>query len=308
MEKLQINKLKKGDAIGFIIASSVNKSNCFERLEKVINELGYKVKYGKTVFLQDGYLAGADEQRVEDIHNMFLDPEIKAIICFKGGYGIHRILDKINYNIIKNNPKLFMGFSDVTALLNNIYQKCSLPTIHGLVGIYIGSTNLCDASKKDFTELLTLNTKGRVLYGNDKTKTLIDGVVDGEIVGGNLCLISDLCGTDYEIDFENKIVLIEEVSEPLYNIDRMFAQLRLGKNLEKAKGFIFGYFTDCVDSDNYITYDELIKQYFGNLNVPIIYDFPTGHNFPFVNVPIGLKVKLDSTNKTIEIMEELYNE
>ena len=115
-------------------------------------------------------------------------------------------------------------------------------------------------------------------------------------------------GTDYEIDFEDKIVLIEEVDERIYNIDRMFAQFRLGKNLEKAKGFIFGHFTDCTDPNNDNDYENIIKEYFGNLGVPAIYDFPTGHAFPFINVPIGLKVKLDATNKTIEILEELYND
>ncbi len=310
MEKLKVNKLQKGDTIGFLIASSANRSSaeCFERMESILSDLGYKVKYGKTVYLKDGYLAGNDKERIQDIHNMFLDPEVKAIICFKGGFGASRIIDRIDYDIIKNNPKLFMGFSDVTVLLNNFYKHASLPTIHGLVGIYLGSKNLCETSLNDFKDLLSLNTKGRVLLGNDKTQTLVEGVVEGEITGGNLSLISDLYGTDYEIDFNDKIVLIEEVDEPVYNIDRMFAQLRLGKNIEKAKGFIFGHFTDCVDSNNENTYQNIIKEYFGNLKVPVIYDFPTGHAFPFINVPIGLKVKLDTVNKKIEILEELYNE
>ena len=137
-------------------------------------------------------------------------------------------------------------------------------------------------------------------------KTLVGGVVTGKIVGGNLSLISDLHGTPYEIDFDSKIILIEEVEEEPYNIDRMFAQLRLSKNIYKAKGFIFGYFTDCKDPLNEQSYEALIKEYFGSLNVPIIYDFPTGHEFPLLNVPIGLEVKLDADNKTITIMEELY--
>lgn len=309
MEKLKVNKLQKGDTIGMLIASSCNRST--ERMPKIqeeVESLGFKVKFGKTCYLKDGYLAGTDEQRIEDIHEMFADPEIKAIICYKGGSGASRIIDRLDYELIKKNPKLLMGFSDVTVLLNNLYKHAGLPTVHGLVGIYLGSPNLCESSKEDFKKLLTLNTKGRVLEGNEKTKTLISGVAEAEITGGNLCLISDLYGTDYEIDFEDKIVLIEEVNEGVYNIDRMFAQFRLGKSLEKAKGFIFGHFTDCVDSNNENTYENIIKEYFGNLNVPIIYDFPTGHAFPFVNVPIGLKVRLDADKKTIEILEELYND
>ena len=308
MEKLKVSKLKKGDTIGFIIPSSYNSADRFERLENIMKDLGFNVKYGKTITAKWRYLAGTDQERIDDIHNMFLDKEVKAIICLKGGFGASRIIDKIDYEIIKNNPKLFIGFSDITALLNNFYKYSNLPTVHGLVGNFLASPVCDDFSKNDFKMLLQENTRGRILKGNDKTTTLVEGVCEGEITGGNLCLISDLFGTDYEIDFENKIVLIEEVEEEPYNIDRMFAQLRLGKNIYKAKGFIFGHFTDCVDPAGNNTYENLIKDYFGDLNVPVIYNFPTGHEFPFVNVPIGLKVRLNSITKEIEILEELYNE
>lgn len=308
MKKLKVQKLKKGDTIGIIIASSCNRVDRFKELEDYISNLGFNILYGKTVYLKSGYLAGSDEDRIKDIHDMFLNPEVKAILCLKGGFGASRIIDKIDYNLIKNNPKLLIGFSDVTALLNNFYKYANLPTVHGLVGNFLASKYCDDFSKQDFKDLLFENTKGRILKGNDNTKTLVEGITEAELVGGNLCLISDLYGTDYEVDFENKIVLIEEVEEPPYNIDRMFAQLRLGKNIYKAKGFVFGHFTDCIDSENDNTYENLIKEYFGNLDVPVIYNFPTGHEFPFINVPIGLKVRLDANKKQIEILEEMYNE
>ena len=308
MKKLKVQKLKKGDTIGIIIASSCDRVDRFKELEDYISNLGFNILYGKTVYLKSGYLAGSDEERIQDIHDMFLNPEVKAILCLKGGFGASRIIDKIDYNIIKNNPKLLIGFSDVTALLNNFYKYANLPTVHGLVGNFLASKYCDDFSKQDFKDLLFENTKGRILKGNDNTKTLVEGITEAELVGGNLCLISDLYGTDYEVDFENKIVLIEEVEEPPYNIDRMFAQLRLGKNIYKAKGFVFGHFTDCIDSENDNTYENLIKEYFGNLDVPVIYNFPTGHEFPFINVPIGLKVRLDANKKQIEILEEMYNE
>lgn len=303
---MKVQKLKQNDTIGLIIASSCNRQQeRMPRIEEIIINLGYKYKYGKTVFLKDGYLAGSDEERVNDIHEFFEDDNIKAILCFKGGFGASRIVDKIDYNIIKSHPKLFIGLSDVTALLNNFYKYASLPTIHGEVAILLGSKKCDNESLEDFKKLLTLNTKGRVLTGKN-VKTLVGGTVEGEIAGGNLSLISDLHGTPYEVDFDSKIVLIEEVEEEPYNIDRMFAQLRLSKNIYKAKGFIFGYFTDCNDPLNEQNYVSLIKEYFGSLNVPIIYDFPTGHDFPLLNVPIGLKVKLDADEKTVTIMEELY--
>ncbi len=305
---MKVKKLQKNDTIGFIIASSYNRQQeRMQVLENIIHSLGYKVKYGKTVYLKDGYLAGDDEARVQDIHDFFLDDEVKAIVCFKGGFGASRIMDKIDYQLIKEHPKLFVGLSDVTALLNNFYKYASLPTIHGEVGILLGSSKCDQVSKDDFKKLLYDNTKGRILYG-ENAKTLVPGIVEGEIVGGNLCLISDLHGTPYEVDFEDKIVLIEEVEEPPYNIDRMFAQLRLSKNITKAKGFVFGYFTDCQGEEGEQTYQSLIKEYFQNLNVPVMYDFPTGHEFPLLNVPIGLKVSMNTQTKTITILEELYED
>lgn len=305
---MKVKKLQKNDTIGFIIASSYNRQQQrMQALEDIIHSLGYKVKYGKTVYLQDGYLAGNDDARVQDIHDFFLDDEVKAIVCFKGGFGASRIMDKIDYQLIKEHPKLFVGLSDVTALLNNFYKYSLLPTIHGEVGILLGNPKCDQVSKDDFKQLLQENIKGRILYG-ENAKTLVPGIVEGEIVGGNLCLISDLHGTPYEVDFEDKIVLIEEVEEPPYNIDRMFAQLRLSKNITKAKGFVFGYFTDCQGEEGEQTYQSLIKEYFQNLNVPVMYDFPTGHEFPLLNVPIGLKVSMDTQAKTITILEELYED
>ncbi len=305
---MKVKKLQKNDTIGFIIASSYNRQqDRMKVLEDFIHTLGYKVKYGKTVYLKEGYLAGTDEERVQDIHDFFLDNEVKAIVCFKGGFGTSRIIDKIDYQLIHDHPKLFVGLSDVTALLNNFYKYSNLPTIHGEVGILLGSPRCDQLSKNDFKLLLQENTKERILIG-EHAKTLVPGIVEGEIVGGNLCLISDLHGTPYEVDFENKIVLIEEVEEPPYNIDRMFAQLRLSKNINKAKGFVFGYFTDCKGEDDEQTYQSLIKEYFGDLNVPVMYDFPTGHEFPLLNVPIGLKVSMNTETKTITILEELYED
>lgn len=311
MDKLKVHRIKKGDTIGLICPSSYLRPNQEERITKaceILLHLGYNVKFGKTRYLKDGYLAGSDQERIEDIERMFLDKDVQAVLCIKGGFGASRIVDKINYELIKENPKLFIGFSDITAFLNNIYKYSNLPTVHGQVAVFLASSKCDDLSLNDFSNLLSKKTKGRVLAGSKYTKTLNEGTVVGEVVGGNLCLISDLYGTSYEIDFEDKIVLIEEVEEEPYNIDRMFAQLRLGKSLNKAKGFIFGHFTDCIDSENANTYTNLIKEYFKDLNVPIIYNFPTGHDFPFLNIPIGLKVELDATNKKITILEELYED
>lgn len=308
-----IKRLCKGDTIGLINPAFKNPPDVFEKYQKMISYFeneGFKLKFGKTFTLSDGYLAGTDEERVKDIEDMFLDKEVKAIICMRGGYGASRIVDKIDYNIIKSNPKIFCGFSDVTVLLNNIYQRTELPTIHGLVSLFLGGKSIDDFSYQDFKKVLTEPLKNRILKNpNDLCQTLIGGKVTASLVGGNLSLLATLSGSEYEVDFTDKIVLIEEVEEEPYQIDRYLSCLRLRGMLKKAKGFVFGYFTDCKPSEgrkDTQTYLDILKDYFLELGKPTIYDFACGHSFPFVNLPIGLQVTLDADKKTIKVMEELY--
>ncbi len=308
---MKLNRLKPGDVIGFICPSSKfdMTSPRLVKLEEELTKMGFKFKYSKTCVDKFGYLAGTDEARKDDLENMFLDSEVKAIMCMKGGYGASRFVDKIDYEIIKNNPKLFMGFSDITVLLNNIYQKTGIPTIHGLVGIFLGNPNIDEFSIDDFNKLIFENTKDRILESpNDMAKTLVGGVSEGVLVGGNLSLIVNLVGTPYDVDFTNKIVFIEEVDEEPYSIDRMFAQLRLSGKLDKAKGIVLGHFTNCVGDTESFTYEEIIEQYFKNMEIPVLTHFASGHEFPFINLPIGVKVRLDADKKQIKILEDIYNE
>jgi muramoyltetrapeptide carboxypeptidase len=306
-----VKKLVPGDTIGLICPSFKGDMNStrITNLESSLEKLGFKVKYGKSCYDSYGYLAGTDEARIKDLEDMFLDNEVKAIMCLKGGYGASRIVDKINYEIIKNNPKLFMGFSDITVLLNTIYQKTNLPCIHGLVGIFLGHPRIDEASLDDFRNLMTEYSENRILQNPERNAiTLHGGVCQGKLVGGNLSLIVNLIGTPYDIDFKDRIVFIEEVDEEPYRIDRMFAQLRLSKKLDDAKGIILGHFTDCVSKEkpDTQTYNDLINEYFRGLDKPILSNFASGHDFPFINLPIGLRVELDANKQQIKILEEIY--
>jgi muramoyltetrapeptide carboxypeptidase len=308
---MQVNKLHDGDTIGIICPSFKGDmtSSRIAKLEEELHKLGFKVKYGASCYDAHGYLAGTDENRIKDLEAMFLDHEVKAIMCLKGGYGASRIVDKINYDVIKNNPKLFMGFSDITVLLNAFYQKAGLPCIHGLVGIFLGHPRIDEDSLNDFCLLLKENTKDRILKNpHNDAITIHEGQAIGPLVGGNLSLITNLIGTPYDIDFKDRIVFIEEVDEDPYRIDRMFSQLRLSGKLQDAKGFVFGHFTDCVSKDkpHSQTYDDLIDEYFRDLPIPMMKNFNCGHDFPFINLPIGLKAKLDTKQKEIKILEEIY--
>lgn len=308
----KINKLKKGDTIGIINPAFPNPQNreykeMFEALEKY----GFKVKLGKTYSLKDGYLAGTDEERAQDVMDMFLDPEVKGIICMRGGYGASRMVDLLDYEAIKKNPKFFVGFSDITVLINNINQKCGFPTVHGLVGCYLGANSYKDFTREDFEKLLFDDQKGRIIKSpNDNVEIINGGKVIGETCGGNLSLLATLAGSPYEVDFTDKVVIIEEVGEEPYQIDRYLSSLRLCGSLDKAKGFILGYFTDCNPSEsrkNDQTVLDIINHYFKGLNKPTVYNFPIGHDFPTVNLPIGVEVELDADNKTVEIREEMYD-
>lgn len=301
---------KPGDTIMVVsLASAISKeSERFPVMEKYLEQLGFKIKYGKCVGGKHGYLAGADSDRVADLHEAFLDNEVTIVLSMLGGFGCSRIVDLVDYEIIKNNPKLFIGFSDITVFLNAINQKTNIPTIHGALGVYLGNPSFGEFSYLDFKKLIFEKQKNRVLENpNDLAQTLIPGIAKGKLVGGNLTLINTLLGTDFEIDFKDKIVFIEEVDEEPYRIDRYLSSLRLANKLQEANGFVFGYFTNCNPKDqNSWTYIDLIKQYFGDLKIPIIYNFASGHSFPFINLPIGLEVELDANKKTITILEELY--
>ena len=304
---MRVKKVQIGDIIGFICPSGKMDmtSPRIAKLEAIIKGMGFDVKYGRSCYGDNGYLAGTDEERCNDIQEMFLDKDIKAIICMKGGYGASRIVDMIDYEIIKNNPKLFMGFSDITVLLNAFYQKASLPTVHGQVGIFLGRNDMDQISLDDFQKLLREDFMGRTFHNSD-CKTLVGGTARGIIVGGNLSLIANLVGTEYDIDFHDKIVFIEEVDEDPYRIDRMFAQLRLSGKLNQAKAFIFGHFTNCESTDNTQTVEDLINEYFMDLHVPVITHFASGHQFPFLNIPIGLEAEINADICEIKILGELY--
>lgn len=303
--------LKPNDTIALVCpAFKSSDMTSTYRAKDYLEKRGYKVVLGESCSASEGYLAGSDELRTKELESMFLDKNINAIICMRGGYGASRIVDKIDYDIIKNNPKIFSGYSDITVLLNSIYRKAHVPTLHGMVGFAFGTEKFTKESEEQFWDFLTTKQKGKVIHSG-AAKTLIEGKVTAEIVGGNLSLLATMISSSYSADFKDKIVFIEEVEEEPYQLDRYFSALRLSHKLDEAKGFIFGYFTDCVPNESRVgtqTYLDLIKEYFMPLNKPIIYDFPCGHSYPFISLPIGTLVEFDASKKEIKLLEEFYQE
>jgi muramoyltetrapeptide carboxypeptidase len=302
--------LKFGDTLGVIAPASPTTEENVKKSYDSLVEMGFKVKMGKSCYGNYGYLAGPDGLRAGDINNMFKDKEVDGIICLRGGYGTPRILDLLDYDLIKNNPKIFIGYSDITALHIAITKISNLVTFHGpmLSSDLIGGFN--DFSKRSLYNFIMegkfigsiKNPKG------EEIETINGGIAEGEIIGGNLSLIADTIGTPYEIDLKGKILFIEEIGEEPYQIDRMLTQLRLSGKLKEAEGIILGDFNNCVAKtlkyDDSLTLKQVIEDIIKPIERPTIANLRAGHCEPMVTLPFGVKAKLDANKKELTILEK----
>lgn len=300
--------LKIGDTIGLIAPSSPTSLENIEKAKKTINDMGFKVKMGKSPYERYGYLSGSDEIRANDINNMFKDTEVDAIICLRGGYGTPRILDLIDCGIIRENPKIFVGYSDITALHIAFTQISNLVTYHGpmVTSDIIG--NFSDFSKDSLFNMI-MNTKRVEKIANpqgEEILTIKGGIAEGSIIGGNLSLIVATIGTPYEIDVKDKILFIEEIGEEPYSIDRMLNQLRLSGKLQEASGIIFGDFKGCESKkhDESLTLEQVITDLVKEAGKPTIFNLKAGHCEPMLTLPFGIKARLDADKGELLILED----
>ena len=309
MTYIKPKKLKRGDLIGLISpASTPEDLTLIEGGVNYIERLGYRVVLGKNVGKIRGYLAGTDEDRVADIHQMFEDKKVNAIFCLRGGYGAFRLLDKINYELIRKNPKIFVGFSEITALQMAFLRKANLITFAGPMVIPNFSQVVSPYTEENFWRMIFSNKKpGKLKLPEHKNFSKINsGIVSGRIVGGNLAVFTSLIGTAYLPNLIDKILLLEDISEPPYKIDRMLNQLRLSRVFNKIKGIIIGNFIDCNELDKKkksLTLEEVWNDYLTNIKIPILYSFPHGHTTDMYTAPIGTRVKISATEGSIEFIE-----
>lgn len=299
--------LKLGDTIGLIAPSSPTSKENVEKAKAKLTQMGFKVKMGKSPYEKYGYLSGTDEIRANDINEMFKDKEVDGIICLRGGYGTPRILELLDYDVIKNNPKVFVGYSDITALHIAFTQISGLVTYHGPMVTSDMIGDFSDFSKDNlFRAIMNTEPIGKISNPEgEEIITINGGVVEGSIIGGNLSLIVDTIGTPYEIDLKDKILFIEEVGEEPYNIDRMLNQLRLSGKLKEAKGIILGDFNNCESEkhDESLTLEQVINDQIKPIGKPTIYNLKAGHCEPMVTLPFGVKASLDADKKELIILE-----
>lgn len=301
---MKAKRLTAGDTIGIVAPASPSDSSKAGKAIKYLTDMGYRVKAGKSVCSSRGYLAGADELRAEDINSMFEDDKIKAIFCLRGGYGSQRLLDLIDYRIIRNNPKIFMGFSDITALLNSIYQECKLITFHGpMGGDFAGGLN--KATKAALKKALENADPIGEVPNPEIPEVVSEGRAKGALVGGNLSIISASLGTPYEIDTKDKILLLEDVNEEPYSIDKMLNQLRLAGKFKAAAGIVLGDWgkTEPEEPDKSLSLEEVFEDMFKNIGKPVLKGFKIGHCKPNLTVPIGAEAMLDTFAGSLCILE-----
>ena len=308
-KKLKPKQLKKGQTIGLIAPGSSITEDKLNKAIETVEKLGLKPAFTKNILAKHGYLAGTDEQRLSDLHQMFSDIKIDGIWCIRGGYGCTRLLSKIDYKLIKRNPKVLIGYSDITALLQAIYKKTGLIGFHGPVAVSEPTDYTLDHFRKTLMTTdsnLVLNNSAENQTNkaiNFQTKIINPGKAKGKLIGGNLSLISALAGTKYQLPVKNRILFLEDIGEKPYRIDRMLTQLRQSCDLNKAAAIVLGIFADCEGGENSLSLMETIEDRLGDLKIPVIYGMSFGHIDNQMTLPVGIKAALNTENQTITLLE-----
>jgi len=314
-ELIKPNMIKPGDTVGLITpGTAVTDPDELAKAIEIVDFLGLKYKLGEYVKSGSGYKSRSIQERIKDVHSMFEDPDVQGIFCIRGGYGSIQILDYIDYNLIRNNPKVFLGYSDITALHLAINKFSGLITFHGPV------------MASAFTEF-TMNSLRQTIMNNQvigkisnppnitnfrkvhPVRTIKSGVAQGRLIGGNLSLISSLMGTKYEIDTRDSILFIEDVGEEPFRIDRMLSQLKIAGKYREAKGIVIGECAGCnFDRPNSsrvwdFTLGEILDQIFSDIEIPVLFGLTIGHTSNQITLPIGLNAILDANEGSITINE-----
>jgi muramoyltetrapeptide carboxypeptidase len=304
-------RLKAGDTVAVIAPASGLSKESFDKALQNLESLGLKTKVGKSARGIKGFLAATDKERLDDLHAAFADSTVSAVWCVRGGYGAARLLPDIDYNLIRKNPKILIGYSDITSLHLAISQNTGLVTFHGPVA----ASELSDYTKAHVVNaLMNLSAPYKIEISeynkaNEsnlfKTETIVSGKCRGHLIGGNLSLLAALAGTPFALqNMKGKILFIEDVGEQPYRIDRMLTQLRQSIDLHSLSGIALGIFEDCnpktADTQSLI---DVIKDRLGDLGIPVVYGLSFGHIRDQFTMPVGIEAELDADNATMTLLE-----
>lgn len=303
-------KLKKGNTIGIIAPASCTTYEKVLEAKKNIEDMGYQVILGECTKKQWYSYAGTDEERAEEINSFFADKSIDAIICMRGGYGCNRLIELLDFEVIKRNPKIFVGYSDITTLHIALNEKANLITFHGPMAVSNFTGNYNRDTYENFIEMLS-NSKYEQSIKNitKELKVLNEGRAKGKLVGGNLATLIATLGTEYDLDYNGKILFLEDVGEKTYKIDRFLNQLKKHGVFEKIEGLVLGDFKNCIqNSEKDMTLLEVFQNYFKELKKPVIYNFESGHSEPMLTLPLGVICEIDTYNKELKVLERVVSE
>ncbi len=314
-------QLKRGDLVGVTAPSGSTNAAYLEQRVKHLEASGFKVKVSKNILAVRGNTAGTVAERVADLHEMFSDRDVRAVWALRGGSGASQLLPSIDYALIRRNPKIFIGFSDITALHLAILKHAGLVTFHGPTAL---SPTSSDYSTTQWEALLMHPRAQTTIYMSEanrveaeksnefRLRTLAPGVAEGQLIGGNLSVLSALIGTPYAPNWRGALLFLEEIREAPYRIDRMLTQLAQSRPFNEAAGVMLGVFRRSVDSPSTtttpdteprLTLQMAIDDHFTKLRVPAVYGFSFGHITQNATLPLGIRARLDTEAQTLTLLE-----
>lgn len=307
-------RLKAGDTVGLVAPANATFNTVeLDIARESLEALGLKVRVGEHLRDRHGYLAGQDRDRAADINAFFADRSIAAVLPIRGGWGSARLLPLLDYDTIAANPKVVLGFSDVTALLVGLHAKTGLVTFHGPNGmgrwdafsLDFVKRVLFDAEAVTFAPAPRMNDRNALVPIEGRIRTVTPGTARGHLIGGNLTVLSAIAGSPYLPDWDDAILFLEDVGEEIYRVDRMLTTLKLAGILDRIKGFVFGTCDECDPGSGFgaLTFEELWADHIAPLKIPAWAGASIGHGMPQWTLPVGGQVAIDATAGTIRMLE-----
>jgi len=305
-------RLKEGDTVGLINPAGVTYYPDEVKIaEETFAALGLKMKPGRHLLDRYGYLAGTDQARAADVNDMFADSEVNALVSLRGGWGCNRLLDKLDYKMIRKNPKILMGYSDVTSLLIALNAKTDLVTFHGPVGTSTWNKFSTDHVRRLLFDGETYTLENPKEKGDNLTQvddriwTINSGTAQGRLSGGNLTVLAAMVGSEYLPNWKGRILFLEDIGEDIYRIDRMLTQLKLSGILDQLSGFVFGKCTRCEPGEGYgaLTMVEVFNDHIKPLGIPAWYGSMIGHIEDKFTIPLGVEAEIHADSGSIRLLE-----
>jgi len=307
-------RLKPGSVVGLVSpAGATWEREELDIVQDAVRALGLVPRLAPHLLDRYGYLAGQDKDRAADINQLFADPQVAALLPIRGGWGSSRMLPYLDYDRIRQNPKILVGFSDITALTLAIYGRTRVVTFHGPNGLTSWRPQQTEYFRRilfageaiTFQNLKDGDDEDRLMQVKNRIQTITPGQARGRLIGGNLSVFSGIVGSPYVPDFQGAILFLEDTNENIYRIDRLMTHLKIAGVFDKLAGFIFGQCSGCAPDADYgsLTLEEVVWDHIKPLGIPAWYGAMIGHIEPIVTLPIGLEVEIDASAGTIRMLE-----